>query len=269
MKFQYYFYVIFLFVLLINSGAANAQEKDENNFCRNNNSWGNKSHFYDLREIKAASTGLLTVDGRKNGGISVKGENRSDILIRACVQTQGNSDGEARSIAQNIKIQTGSVIKAENVNEEINWSVSYQILVPYKTNLSLVAKNGGISLNNVEGDINFETINGGINVYQIAGNVKGRTKNGGINARLLGKSWKGQGLDLETTNGGVRLTLPEDYSAKLETATVNGGFKSDLELTIKLREYRRGVNIKTDINGGGAPIRVVTVNGGVRINSQN
>jgi hypothetical protein len=61
--------------------------------------------------------------------------------------------------------------------------------------------------------------------------------------------------------------MPENYSAKLQTGTVNGGFSSDMELTVKLKDFRRGVNINTDINGGGAPVRVVTTNGGVRINS--
>lgn len=266
MKLRNHFYLLLLFVLFVPAMTANAQEK-EYSFCQNNNYWGNKSYFSDLREIKVAKTNLLTVDGRKNGGISVKGENRSDILVRACVQTQGNSDSEARSVAQNIKIQTGSTIRAENSNEERNWSVSYQILVPHNTDLKLIAHNGGISINNVEGDLNFETLNGGLNVNNIAGNVMGRTQNGGINAQLSGKSWKGKGLNLETKNGGVKLTMPENYSARLETATVNGGFKSDMELTVKLREYRRGVNINTDINGGGAPIRVVTTNGGVSINS--
>lgn len=268
MKLRYCFYLLLLFVLFVPAINANAQNK-ENNFCQNNNSWGKKSYFNDLREIKVAKTNLLTVDGRKNGGISVKGEDRSDILVRACVQTQGDSDSEARSIAQNIKIQTGSTIRAENSNEEKNWSVSYQILVPRNINLNLIAHNGGISINNVEGNLDFETLNGGINVNNIAGNVKGRTTNGGINAKLFGSSWKGTGLNLETKNGGVNLTMPENYSARLETATVNGGFKSDIELTVKLKEYRRGVNINTDINGGGAPIRVVTTNGGVKINSTN
>ncbi len=78
-----------------------------------------------------------------------------------------------------------------------------------------------------------------------------------------------RGLNVETTNGGVNLEMPENYAARLETRTVNGGFTSDFDLTVKMREWNRsrGVNISTDLNGGGAPIRVVTTNGGVRIRS--
>ena len=271
MKLRYCFYILLLFVINIPVSTANAQEKTEKKkweFCQKDNWSGNdRVSFNDLREMTIAKTDLLTVDGKRNGGISVKGSDRSDILVRACVQAWGTSDSEARSLAQGVKVQTGAVVQAENSGEEKNWSVSYEILVPRNTNLKLTAHNGGISINGVEGNMEFSTNNGGISVSDVAGSVKGRTKNGGVNAKLAGKSWKGSGLDLETTNGGVNLTLPENYSARLETATVNGGFKSDMELTVKLKEFRRGVNINTDINGGGAPIRVVTTNGGVKINS--
>lgn len=269
MNLRYSFYLLLLFVLAFPI-ANKAQDKERKNweFCQNNNwSGNNRVSFNEVREMTMAKPNLLTVDGNRNGGISVKGENRSDVLIRACVQAWAESDSAARSLANSIKIQTSPIVTAENSDEEKNWSVSYQILVPRNMNLKLTANNGGISISGVEGDMDFETRNGGINVKDVAGNVKGRTRNGGVNASLAGKSWKGTGLDLETTNGGVNLIMPENYAARLETATVNGGFSSDLELTVKLKEFRRGVNINTDINGGGAPIRVVTTNGGVRINS--
>lgn len=265
MKLRYYFYLLLLFVLVFPASNVSAQDKKWE-FCQNYSNWGGRPSFNEVREMTIAKPDTLTVDGKKNGGVSIKGEDRSDVLIRACVQTWGDSENEVRLLAQGIKIQTNGVVQAESATED-NWSVSYQILVPRNTNLKLLANNGGISINNVEGNMEFETKNGGISVNQVAGNVKGRTKNGGVNAKLDGKSWKGAGLDLETTNGGVNLSLPENYAARLETGTVNGGFKSDLELTVKLKDWSRGAKINTEINGGGAPIRVVTTNGGVRINS--
>ena len=53
-------------------------------FCSNNNwSSDNKVSIAQVREATVAAGGTLTVDGRQNGGISVKGSDRSDILIRA------------------------------------------------------------------------------------------------------------------------------------------------------------------------------------------
>ena len=114
----------------------------------------------------------------------------------------------------------------------------------------------------------FETQNGGIHLSNMAGDVKGRTTNGGVHVELSGNSWKGNGLDLLTTNGGVHLQMPESYAARIETGTTNGGFKSDIAgLNVEKNERNRPVRLNTDINGGGAPIRLITTNGGVHISS--
>ncbi len=244
-------------------------------FCSNNNwSNGDKVSFTELREMTLPATGSLSIDGGKNGGIQVKGENRTDVLIRACLQTWGLSDEAAKAIAANIKIGTSGVVKAES-NDESNWSVSYEARVPNSTNLKLTAHNGGISIGSVEGMLEFETRNGGVNVSDVAGDVKGRTTNGGVNVSLSGSSFKGSGLDVTTTNGGVNLSLPENYAANVETGTVNGGFSSEilsLDITtedVKSDGYGRSKSrrINMALNGGGPLVRVLTTNGGVRINS--
>lgn len=243
-------------------------------FCGENN-WNsdNKVNFRELREMTVTAGGTLTVDGGKNGGISVSGENRSDILVRACVQAWGTTAEAAQATVKGIKVNTGGTVKAESAEDE-NWGVSYQILVPRNIDLNLTAHNGGISIKGVEGNLDFRTLNGGLHLSEIAGNVKGRTTNGGVHVKLSTGSWKGSGLDLETTNGGVHVSVPQNFAARFETGTVNGGFHSDfaqLELPKSENGERRrpGGRISTDLNGGGAPVRLITTNGGVHIDSQN
>lgn len=273
-----------LFVVYILGGSpiiaqnkAEAKIKDkERGFC-SWNSYGNgdSSSFKETRENTVAATGSLTVDGGKNGGISVKGENRSDVLVRSCVNAWAKSEEEAKSIVASVKIGTGSTIKADgpDAGEHSNWSVSYEILVPRNTNLNLTAHNGGISIKSVEGSIEFETNNGGVNVADLAGDVRGKTTNGGVNVSLTGSTWKGSGLDVTTTNGGVNLTVPADYSANFETGTTNGGFKSDVpSLTVQTEDtdgWAKAKKIRASMNGGGANIRVITTNGGVKIGSNS
>jgi hypothetical protein len=279
-KLRFCTYTLLLFVLFVLGGYDTfGQEKEKeksksykkynSEFCSNNWSNGDKVSVSEVRE-STVSAGSLTVDGKRNGGIRVIGENRSDILIRACVQTWGNSDEEARSLAKSIRVETGSTVSAEGASEESNWSVSYQISVPRSTSLKLTTLNGGISIKDVEGNIEFDAKNGGIHLSNLAGDVKGRTTNGGVHIELAGNTWRGGGLDVQTTNGGVNLAMPENYAARFETRTVNGGFKSDIAgLTVERDENdrSRGVNISRDINGGGALVRVVTTNGGVKIGS--
>jgi DUF4097 and DUF4098 domain-containing protein YvlB len=86
--------------------------------------------------------------------------------------------------------------------------------------------------------------------------------NGGLSIDLAGAGWDGGGMDVRTTNGGVTLSIPENYSAHLETGTVNGGLKTDFPITLQ-GEVKRELSL--DLGGGGQTIRAVTTNGGVSI----
>ena len=248
-------------------------EKVAKGFC--NSSWGNseKANVRDLREMTIPATGSLAVDGQQNGGIKVKGSNRSDILVRACVTAWGASEEVAQSLLNSVRISTGSVITADAASDR-DWSVSYEISVPRNTNLNLKARNGGIAISGVEGTLEFETQNGGVHLGDIAGDVKGRTTNGGVHVQLAGSNWRGSGLDVTTTNGGVHLQIPETYAANIETGTTNGGFHSNIPALSVSRDDVKGperghrpVRLNTSLNGGGAPIRLITTNGGVHISS--
>lgn len=249
------------------------KEKISRGFCNSNNwSNGDKQSFSELREMTVPASGTINVDGGRNGGIKVTGEDRGDVLVRACVQTWGSTDEAARAVAKSIRINTSGTIRAENADDAPDWSVSYQIAIPRNTNLSLKAKNGGISISGIDATAEFETVNGGLHLSNLAGNVRGRTTNGGVHVDLAGTSWKGTGLDLQTTNGGVHVTMAENYAARIETGTVNGGIHSSVrglqvEKDPNDRRGHRATRITTDLNGGGAPIRLITTNGGVHINA--
>lgn len=246
-----------------------AEHKTKNKeFCSNwNYSSGDRVGFNEIREFKVAATGRIEVDGGKNGGVSVKGGDGTEVTVRACVNSWAKTDAEAQAIARNITISQSGLIKADNGSDENNWGVSFQVTVPRNHDLKLTAKNGGISISGVDGDLYFDTVNGGISLYDVAGDVRGKTTNGGLHVKLAGSSWRGAGLDVITTNGGVNLSLPEGYAANVETGTVNGGYKTDFPaLNVERTERWKAVKVNTPLNGGGAPIKVITTNGGVNIN---
>lgn len=268
------FYILNPVVIAQNKSEGPKKTYKARAFCSSENwSHGDKVSVKDLREFNVAATGSLSVDGGKNGGVSVKGENRSDVLVRACVQAWGTSDAEATSLLSAIRINTGTTIKAESSVDQ-NWSVSYEVLVPRNTNLDLRAHNGGIGIKSVDGNIEFATTNGGVTLVDLSGSVKGRTTNGGVNVSLTGSTWLGSGLDVTTTNGGVNLSVPDGYAATFETGTTNGGFKSDVAaLAVQTEDDKggwvRSKRVTASMNGGGAPIRVVTTNGGIKIGSSS
>jgi DUF4097 and DUF4098 domain-containing protein YvlB len=236
-----------------------AQDKRLN--C-DNQGYGDRARFCEMREQTIPSAGRLEIDGRQNGGVSVMGWDGSSILVRSQVTAQAESDADARaSVAQVIVHAVGAQVSADGPSGK-SWSVSYEVFVPRQTDLTLTAHNGGIHIEGVRGNIQFNTQNGGVHLANVAGQVKGHTQNGGVHVELAGNRWDGQGLDVETQNGGVHVNVPANYAAHFESSTVNGGMKSDFSEMIR---DRRQHEVSADINGGGPTVRIITTNGGVTI----
>lgn len=231
-----------------------------------NSGWNNgREKFCEAREVTTPSTATISVDGRDNGGVAFLGADRSDVRVIALIETQAENMADAREIAKQIRIVTdGGRIRAEgpSTRRRQSWSVSFQVTVPRKSNLSAVTTNGGVSAEGVQGRMNFQAVNGGIRLSNVGGDVKAETTNGGVSAALSGTRWVGDGLDLRTTNGGVNISLPRGYNAKLITGTVNGGMRVDFPITVR---GTFGRTMETTLGSGGPTVRVTTTNGGVRI----
>lgn len=256
-----------LAVVLAAATSAGAQSDPAARFMDNcHRGGGDQERYCETRNYSVAAGRSLSVDGRTNGGISVHGWDRANIQVVAMVQASAESEAEARDIAKGINVvATGSEIRADGPDSRNrqSWSVSYDIYVPRSTNLTLTANNGGVSIESIAGSINAETENGGLSLSDVHGDVRGRTVNGGINADLTGDRWVGGGLDLRTSNGGVRLTIPSNYSATLEAGTVNGSVNVDFPMTIQGRIGEK--QFTTTLGAGGATVRATTTNGGVTI----
>ncbi len=249
--------------------AALAQRQERGLTCDNNWSGrGDGQRHCEIKELPLAASGMVKVDGRQNGGVSVKGWDRNDILVRARIEAQAPTESEAHALGNQVRIETaGANIYADGPQSRDKswWSVSYEVFVPRRSDLDLKAHNGGISINGVGGKLSFETTNGGVSLQEVSGKVQGRTSNGGLSVKLSGNRWEGEGMDVKTTNGGVNLVIPENYSARLETGTVNGGFNLGIPVTVQGKLEK---NLSTDLGSGGATIRLMTTNGGVSVKKQ-
>ena len=262
---------IVLLALVAHPAAAQRRSRDSDwDRCSSWNGDRDMERVCNLTETTIATpSGTLFVDGRANGGVSILGSSRRDILVRAKVSANARSRVRAEELAGEIKIHTeGGRIYADGPDTRGRewWSVEFEIEVPARMDLDLRAHNGGIEVADVTGTLRMETLNGGIHLESVNGDVVAETTNGGLHVELDGDGWVGKGLDAITTNGGVHLQISRGYSAHLETGTVNGGVDIDFPVTVQGKIGRR---INADLGKGGPTIRVITTNGGVDVRRGN
>jgi DUF4097 and DUF4098 domain-containing protein YvlB len=252
------------------AGASQAQKTNKASMqCGDNNGDGRLVGHCEIKEQTLPAGGAITVDGKQNGGISIKGWERNEILVRAKIETRAPTQSEADALAQQVRIDTGGLnisAAGPESRDDHQWYVSFEVFVPGRSDLSLTAHNGGISISDVGGRINFKTMNGGVTLRRVSGAVSGSTTNGGLHVELAGARWEGEMLNVTTTNGGVNLVMPDNYSAHIETSTVNGNIASEFPLNVQMTDRGRlPKEINVDLGSGGSTIRAKTTNGGVHL----
>jgi len=232
--------------------------------------------FCEVREETLRNQNTIDLDARGNGGVYIRGWDRSDVQLRARVTVRDESRDAAAQVAKQIEIRTtGGRIEADGPrdrrdrrsrdwDDERYWSVTFELQVPRKADIRVDATNGGIVVEDVRGRIDAHTVNGGIVLGDVNGDIRGETVNGGVRAELTSEKWDGPGLELKTVNGGVRLAVPTGFSGELDARTANGGISVDFPITISgLINNRR--QIRGTLGSGGARISLSAVNGGISI----
>lgn len=225
------------------------------------------THCEIKEQTMPASGGAIDIAPGENGGISVQGWDRADVLVRARIRTAAPTDAEARSMTPQIRFTSGSAslhAQGPATDHDHEWSLDYEIFAPHHSDLAMTAMNGGIHVANVHGKVQFHTVNGGVHLDQVNGEVQGDTTNGGVHVTMAGDRWDGKGMDVKTTNGGITLVASPQFSAHVEASTENGGITRDGVSMIKASSGR---NMAFDLGAGGPGIHLVTTNGGIKIST--
>lgn len=139
--------------------------------------------------------------------------------------------------------------------------VEFAVKVPAGVKLGAHTVNGGVTVTDVEGDVEAETVNGDVSVSS-GGLVKAETVNGSIDAKFGRADWTGT-LEFETVNGSITLALPADLSADVDAEVLNGRIATDFGVGGDLRQTKR--TLKGTIGGGGRGLDLETVNGSITL----
>jgi len=234
--------------------------------CSNAGYDGDRPRHCEIREQSLPSIGRLSIDAGPNGGATVKGWLRGDVLVRARVEASGETEGAAANMASRVMIDgSGGQVRATGPERENHsgWSVSYEIFVPQVTDVTLKTHNGGLTISDVRGQIHFDAVNGGVHLKRVAGEVSGATVNGGIDVELTGAMGDWRQMELSTRNGGVTVAMPSHFSARIQAETGMGRIQSDFP--VPPTAEGRGRRLDFSIGSGGPPIHITTRNGGIRL----
>lgn len=199
-----------------------------------------------------------------NGPVEVQGWDRNVVEIHAVKTAKRNeADLDRVTIQVAAKPKAISVSTRYPQDEGVEVAVEYIIHVPHRAHVEHVSTiNGTVVVAGVAAVDDLHTVNGNIEVYDGGGNVHAHTTNGNIHLELA-HFRGGTGASAETTNGSVLVALPSDTSAELETRCLNGNFMS--EMPVAMESSLRPREMHGRLGKGGAPIKLSTINGGIRV----
>jgi hypothetical protein len=199
-----------------------------------------------------------------NGTVDVQGWDRDMVEIHA-VKTAKNRESDLSLVSIDVDAKPGVVSVATRYpqNEGVEVAVEYTVHVPHMAHVEHVGTvNGTLRVSGIDRVEDLRTVNGNIEVYEAGGSVHAHTTNGSVHMELLHVQ-DTDGAIAETTNGSVLLAVPADTHANLETRCLNGNFFSELPVTFESTLKPREMHGR--LGRGGAPIKLNTVNGGIRL----
>ena len=232
--------------------------------------------------------GSVTIIGAPEGSITIEGWPRSEVELRANIELQAETEDDLNRLAivngvlvdrdlNHVRIlTTGTYDKvfmkrvAKNFPKKLlglPWKIDYRIKVPAATDLEINAGRGAVSLTGVEGAINLSAIESQTNLTLIGGHVIAIVASGNVDAKILGRSWRGSGVDIRVGTGDLKVQLPVGFNAHIDADVLRVGRIEDNYGALVSREGP-GITdriVRAQTGAGGPIIKFMVGDGVIRI----
>ncbi len=161
----------------------------------------------------------------------------------------------------------------------LNFSMSYEVVLPRDSEVSVRVTNGRIEITGVSGNVTAAATNGRITCHEISGalharttngriefdgvrgELEARTTNGAISGRLAQLPARGSEVICRTTNGRIQLTVPRDSDFEVAIQSNSSRVSSDFNLHGDLT--KRPKRLRGIVGEGGPLISLRSTNGAV------
>jgi len=225
--------------------------------------------------------------GIMSARIEVIGEDREDAVFEVSIEA-----GERKIVTPSGTISLTNAGYELEIDEHDNrisfdtdWrnnKVSVVARIPQRADLDLsTIENGEIIVTNISGNLELSNVNGPITASGISGSVIAESVSNAIDLSFVAID-DANASSLETVNGQLTVRLPANLGVQIHLDTSQGEIISDGEVDVQpstptiIRNDDGGVSevriesvIIANINGGGAIIRMNSLNGDIHIRKTN
>jgi DUF4097 and DUF4098 domain-containing protein YvlB len=217
----------------------------------------------------AASASRVRVNARSRRGRM--GDQRIEISVPIGTEVR------ASTVSGNIAVRgTAARVQAGTVSGDLEVRDAVDEIEIHTTSGDLRAEKlrGRIRANTTSGDVVLDDVNGDLRLHTVSGTLR-------VRGALTGLEFESVSGDIEfrgdiknegtytahTHSGDIRLTLPANVAANLDLSTFSGDLRTEFPLTLQPGESanRRGRQMQTTINGGGARMTLTTFSGDITI----
>jgi len=214
------------------------------------------------------------------GSLKIVGWQKSTVRVEVEKIVYYHPAEEAKALLKEhpIKVRYNQTSATLQVPEPVQSGETLEFnLVLYipseKTDLKVGMSRGDFSIESVNGWVEVTCAEGSLEAKEMAGYFSATTLKGDIYAEMAGKRWRGHEFAVMTRQGSMELQLPPDYSAALQLEAKSGKIVVDYPPRvvdgvpeppeIVIRENSQ--SMKGTVGDGGAPIKLVSYSGDIRI----
>ena len=223
-----------------------------------------------------------------NGSIEIAGADIADCNLTATITARAKTEEDAQKLADRTTVRlesfgSGLIVKIDKPTFMTNQSVgvSLDVQVPNECGLELTTHNGSVVIRNITGRLNGTTHNGKITVEhvsgiaellthngsvvcrEISGDTRLRTHNGSIKVYYSKAAPSICDISLITSNGGIEIETPSNFSGEVDISTHNGSLRTDLPITVVGKISKSKLSGK--IGTGQGKLHLETHNGSIRV----
>ncbi len=188
------------------------------------------------RHFKVEAHPVVTIHN-PNGIVTVRAWTKSDVMVVAKRATT-EVEVDAEQTGNRVDVQTRQVADTASPDD---LRTDFEISVPEDAELQIHNDSGGVSVSNVLGDMNVETIAAGVELQDTAGYLTVKTVGGGFQClRCAGR------LEVTSISGNFKLIDLRSYYVRAQTSEGNILFNGSFlpNATYVLKNYSGAIEVR-------------------------